>query len=78
MTDNNMDITADDIVGILIHNANQAASHLAVNGVRTDWAAFHRHLTRMQDLTARVHSLVHSTQNGAAPGDEDAMTGAPN
>lgn len=76
-SDTTMHVSADDIVGILIHNANQAASHLAVHGVKTNWAAFHDHLTRMQDLAARAHALVHSDQ-GVSADDDNVAAGAPN
>lgn len=56
MTD--IQISADDIVGILIHNANQAASVLGVHGIGTNWAELAQHLDRMQRLAAIAASQV--------------------
>ena len=53
-----INLSADDLVGILIHNANQAASHLSVHGTNVKWAEFRGHLARMDDLAARAQSMT--------------------
>lgn len=68
----NIEISADDVVGILIHNANQVASVLGVHGINTDWAQLSAHLERMQQLTALAASQVEQMRAQAG------SAGAPN
>lgn len=62
-------VSVDDIVGILIHNANQAATQLGVNGINTDFARLDAHLIRMRELThLAYHRLAAMRQQQDAAG----------
>lgn len=70
------EISADDMVGILIHNANQIASVLTQMGVTTDFVKLRNHLVRMDDIAARCHAYqqaiiaAHSPQAETEPDAE--------
>lgn len=64
--DNQMNFSADDLVGILIHNANQAASALSVNGVNVEWPKFMIHLARMYEVAQRAQAMVTAANEAAA------------
>lgn len=49
--EHSVQFSVDDIVGVLIHNANQAATQLGINGINTDFAKLDQHLCRMRELT---------------------------
>lgn len=50
-----LSISADDLVGILIHNGNQLVAALSQRGVMADFRAIQSHLTRMYELAERCH-----------------------
>ncbi len=72
MTDRQL--TADDLVGILIHRVNQMGSHLGVHGVNADWNAMIQHLGGMYQDVVRAKDIMEGatmmpageTANGAA------------
>ena len=68
-------LTADDIVGILIHRANQMASHLSVNGTQTDWAAMIQHLGGMYQDVVRAKEIMEGI---SAPSNGHATDAHPN
>lgn len=51
-------LTADDLVGILIHRANQMGSHLGVHGVNAQWDAMIAHLGSMYADVVRAKELM--------------------
>jgi hypothetical protein len=46
-------LTADDLVGVLIHNSNQLTAVLSNNGMRTNFDAVLEHLARMAEIARR-------------------------
>ena len=68
-------LTADDIVGILIHRANQMASYLSVHGTQTDWAAMIQHLGGMYQDVVRAKEIMEGV---LAPSNGHATDAHPN
>jgi len=60
-------ISPDDVIGALIHNCNQAASHLTTHGGRSDFAALADHLLNMQHKVAHLHALQQQATASAPP-----------
>jgi hypothetical protein len=63
-----LQVTVDDIVGILIHNANQAATVLGMNGINTDFAKLDAHLIRMRELTHIAYHRIAAIRQQAEAG----------
>lgn len=72
MSENTRPISADDLVGILIHRSNQLASNLSVHGVNANWNGITQHLISMYQDLERVKSLVEP-QNGGELADDPAQ-----
>lgn len=51
-------LTADDLVGILIHRANQMGSHLSVHGINTNWDGMIVHLGNMYHDCVRAKEIM--------------------
>lgn len=79
MNEEQMTFSADDLVGILIHNSNQMASHMSVHSTGADWNMLLAHMQRMYVIAQRAQAMlaqahVHAHQNGA--GHDAAPTAA--
>lgn len=81
MSDSNQfNFTPNDLVGVLIHDCNRAAAHLAASGVQTDWIAMCDHFDRMSDVSRRVRVAVevlmsqHAAMSADGSGANHAQT----
>lgn len=70
-------LSGDDLVGILIHRANQMVAVLGQRGLAADFNAIQHHLSGMFDVAARCHgyqqSVVAAHAQSGVPGSGDAM-----
>lgn len=66
MADDNITFSADDLIGILIHNANQVSSHLGVHGLMADVSGIRQQLRRMDEVAERLESMMQAAREAAA------------
>lgn len=73
-------LSADDLVGIMIHNGNQLVAMLTQRGPAADFGAVQNHLSRMYELAERCLRYQESViaAHGAAASAGGAEAGAAN